>query len=603
MSLITTITYDTPGNFSFDTDKVEFVASKAQLKLIDNPGQIFSQDFSSDTGFTYDSGKAEFVGGVVRQKPVVITDETFFSSPLDNTGDGIRGVGSLTATLVNGAGTVDYNGNKYLDISGAVSGRYVSFDAANAAYAGVGTFRMKVVPQYSGSASGNKHLLHVSGNSNANRINLYHDGGSLKILVSRNNGVTQSLATLGSWSAVAGQEYEFELNVNIPGALTSLYIDGVLLGSTGSSVSFTSTITELHVGASYGSSDFYIRDFQIFDSVQHTSDFSGEVPRVINNFQGSKIDGPNFSYSGVGTVLSVDSGAATETGSPRYIVGLQYWNGSAWVVSDGTYVQANDFATALANFPSFNTGGGGVLPWSIVFADSVTQSSVDDFEVEVTGQIYPTDNPSITVSSGVDLDEMTSFIESSTISGSDNIKYILKLSSVDYYWDGAAWSVSNGTYAESNTAAEVEANKALLTPIVLAGKTLRLVALLHSDDGSTTPLLESVVIDYGFSFYCTTQNKCIVYGCIVDNSGNPVVGASISVDGQDFYYGESLIAVQVSTTTDSMGRWDIQIVETETTGNVVDFTIEYDNDGTTITKTEKGIEVPNQATAQLADLV
>jgi len=103
---------------------------------------------------------------------------------------------------------------------------------------------------------------------------------------------------------------------------------------------------------------------------------------------------------------------------------------------------------------------------------------------------YDVTGPTIETKTGfpytVALDE---FVETSTKPANTEIKYIL--SNDDgvtwYYWDGAMWSVSDETYAQSNTAATVHTN----IPTLPLG-TLKYRAFLYTSDNTVTPQLDNV---------------------------------------------------------------------------------------------------------------
>lgn len=294
----------------------------------------------------------------------------------------------------------------------------------------------------------------------------------------------------------------------------------------------------------------------------------------------------NFKYA-----LSVDSGA------------YQTWDGASWVAWDNTYANASTLSQVNANIPSL-VGTLSTLDIKIITQTGATQGDIDQLDVQYTGQLYPTDNPTVTISSGFNMDELLSFAATFNAAGSDAVKFILKLSGVDYWWNGASWVASNGTYAESTLAADIETNKAALTSVVSAGKTLRLVAVLHSDDGSTTPDITDATMKYSFAFDCNAPIVCVVYGCILDNSGQPVSGAVVTVDGEDYFYDESLVTRDTSVTTGIDGKYEIDVIETTTDSQTVNIKIEYtQKSGQAKTITYEGITIPNQATAKLSDLV
>jgi hypothetical protein len=61
-----TVTYG-ESDFTYDSDYIEY-DDGFKLKLQDNPGQNFTEDFADDTDFTYDSDYVEFSGGQMQQK-------------------------------------------------------------------------------------------------------------------------------------------------------------------------------------------------------------------------------------------------------------------------------------------------------------------------------------------------------------------------------------------------------------------------------------------------------------------------------------------------------------------------------------------------------
>ena len=73
MSYTTNFPFDTPANYTYDSNKIEVTGSVAKLK--NQTGDVdFTEDFADDTGFTYDAAKAEFTGGLVRQKSLAIIE-------------------------------------------------------------------------------------------------------------------------------------------------------------------------------------------------------------------------------------------------------------------------------------------------------------------------------------------------------------------------------------------------------------------------------------------------------------------------------------------------------------------------------------------------
>lgn len=215
---------------------------------------------------------------------------------------------------------------------------------------------------------------------------------------------------------------------------------------------------------------------------------------------------------------------------------------------------------------------------------------------------YDTANPIIQPNTSIVLDILEIFSATENISGSDNIKYILRFSGQDKYHDGSNWVNSDGTYSQSNTSAEITAN--LSTLDLTAGGSLITKIFFHSDAGATTPSIDILSISYSFYNTGTTPNKCVLYGELYDNCGNAVVGATVTVDGDDYFYDTAIIGRGCSTTTASDGKWELDVVETATDSKTVTVTIEYTQLNGRIKKlTYTGLTIPNTATCALSDLV
>jgi hypothetical protein len=134
---------------------------------------------------------------------------------------------------------------------------------------------------------------------------------------------------------------------------------------------------------------------------------------------------------------------------------------------------------------------------------------IDDFEddtvydaekIEYTGTAlalkdlgageYAMDNPVVSLAFSVFVEGINSFSVSQIVTDDYFLRFIL----CGLWFDGLSWVVSDGSYAQSNTADEITANIAAL---VFAEKTeLTVSCFLHSADGLGTPELESLEINY-----------------------------------------------------------------------------------------------------------
>jgi hypothetical protein len=353
--------------------------------------------------------------------------------------------------------------------------------------------------------------------SNTLRIFAYDSTGAL----------IHSAVTIGpSWNPTAGTEYEFELNIDTSVGMIRLFIDGALHGSTtATTYTRTNTATRLSVGASpvvYDNADAEFDDVIVFSTVQHTSGYTPGYTLQENRYLEDLITLPNFSYSGIGSIQDYTAFATTQTGAIRLNVNGQYWDGGAWVASDDSYAQMNSPSDINANIGSLTESD--TVSIKLRTQDSATIQDIDDLTVTYTGQIYPTDNPTVVVDSAivgtVSIGAWNSFTETITAGGSDSVKYTLSDDNgVTYkYWNGAAWVTSSG-FAQSNTGTEVDTNIGSF-PLVTAG--MKIQIFLHSDDGSSTPAIDTLVVNYDDQEYPVDNPTVVVDSAI---TGTVSIGA------------------------------------------------------------------------------
>lgn len=613
MSFSQTINYDTAGSFVHDSSLVEFVGSLARLKKQDYPAQTFSQGYASSAGFTF-AATSEFTGGVVRQKdfrPAGLLAYYAWTAALGGSGlDGNYGTTSVGVAVASGSPAV---AGGFLDLTGASHKAVALANAATYAPVNVATIAFRYKAAYSGAPAAITYLV-ASGDGIANLVNYFalrHEAtGHLFIEVYGSNGV--GIGTLGNkdYGAIAftaGTTYEIVVQLDITSGATKLFIDSVQIGATDTSTGARTAQTSLYVGdepyaANSIGANFSIKQLSFYDQLVAPANCFLLQADV---YSADTIILPTFAYSGVGSIQSWASLAITDVNAPRYILNSRYWNGSSWAASDGTYAEATPAATAideLAMLPLANT-----LAVKLLFAASnSTQQSADAFLMTFVGQIYPTSDPSIVNVSGVDADGLLSFAATLAASGSDGVKFQIVESGDSYYWTGTAWATSDGTYAQANTAAEIEAHRADLD--ISTGVVLKLRAVLHSADGSSTPTLTSAVI--GYDFFAPVPDaptECIVYGFARDILGDteatePTLVVTLA---RSFVYADEFIIMPSvkEFPADDDGRFEASLVETATPGKTYKFQIRYvDAAGKTKTLKLGNATVPNSPSVNLAAL-
>lgn len=557
------------SGFTYDANKIAFAGGKAKLKLISNPSQTFLPVLADSD---FDADLVEYASSVLRQKSQRPAGAVFGAN-YESSINANWANGSLVGTPTNGADVFQgklqlQGGDKSVDYDGQDNVSQLGM---------VGCVRFRVTPNYNGSPVDNQEFITIcnSDNQSFNKIQLFHaTNGAFFLLMNDQDGVNILSNSVAPYVAVAGQTVEMELSWDLNAGKVRFFGEGYLVADIDVSFVRSNDATIFRVGGATGS-EFSIDNLIVFDSVQHTANYTPNETVIPDaDFVESGADLPAFSYSGVGNVVAFSGFSATDTNSPRYTVNGKYWNGSAWVVSDGSYAQANPKATINTNIGTLTAANTAQI--SVVFTDGNTLQSVGAVTLIYTGQIYPTDNPSISPNSALTMDIFSTFAATISASGGDGIKFYLKIGSTPKYWNGTAWVTSNETYAQSNTAAEINTNASSLD--VSAGVSMYVYALLHSNDGSTTPELDSATVEY--SYYApqpTGPALVTVYGYILDEAKEPIEGAVVTANNPTTIFNQGIVMAQgsITATTNELGYFELEISETENCDKKIDWSVKY----------------------------
>ena len=604
MSIAQTYIFDNAPDYTLNNAQIN--VDKAQLTIVDNPNQHFTQDFTSDAGFTYDNTKSEFSGGVVRQKDQTPAD-SIFGANFNSGADANWGEASLTGTLFTSAAIV---GGK---LSLPLVDSHIKYTGSANNPTSEGCIRFRYTHKHAGNPPVAGYLL--SNNGTSQFYLLFNSNGTFRVTI-KNDAGSQAFdfnSSALTWNL--DQVYEIELNWSVSGAFANLYRDTVRVGLK-STVSGTrnTTGTELFVGTySSGVSGLVceIDDLIIFNSVQN-SGATRATGYVVADYRytGSKVDLPAFSYTGIGTIIAVESSSVTETGTPRYTIAGLWYNGAAWVASNLTYAEANTSAEVIANLTSLNVTGATSIPVSVYFTDANTQSNVDNIDIELTGQKYLSPGYVEPVAP-IYIEALDDYDHTAVNTANTQVRVILKLNGVLTWWDGAAWSTSNGLEAESNTAAEVAANATSLN--LTENKNLYVRWLLISTANAETPELSDASVVYNFGGVAVEANKCIIYGYVRNMSGVVLEGVTckFSLNTKSNKYAEAngnvVSTVPVSVLTDVNGYFEIELIRSSEFELPLDYKLEMTIDtSTTITKLGSRpiyFTVPDLETQDITDLI
>lgn len=613
MTLVLNTSYDNPANFTFDSNVIEVDGSGARLVLEYFPQQDFSEDFTDDTGFVYDNTKSEFISGLVRQIDQTPSDMQIAVKYTSNVNVSWSKIGGDTAVL-NGTPTIV---SGQLACSGAQG---VVYETTANLYS-IGTVKFKYTPNYTGSPLQNENMASIEQRSGVgnNRLILTHSpsGDNFRItLTEGNNNPIYTAAAIGSsgLNLQSGTQYEIELNWDSVTGIIRVFIGGNLNGSLSPGPwTFNSETMDLNVGATtniYNSANASFDDVSLFDMVQHTANYTPGYTLLDFIYAENSLTLPIFTYSGPGLLRPAGAPTSTETGTPRYIVQGKYWDGAAWSNSNGSYAQSSSKADIVANIATFPTTGLSTITVILVFGDSNSLSTVDQIDFSVVGQAYDTNNPQIVPNSFTRVDGIESLTVTENVTGADAIKYIIERRSAlggqssYFYWDGAAWATSDQTYAQSNTANEIDTNALSLD--LTNGYYIRLVALLHSEDSFSTPELVSTALTYDFNVVPSVPNRVILYGWLRDAKSNPLVG-TIYIDNVIPFKHSGLVfpKSRVSKDTDANGYFefdgDDKLVETATVAKTYTIQINYTNALSEALIAE--VTIPDQDSVNISDLI
>jgi len=329
MSLTNTINYVTPSNFTLsDSDEIEISGSVLTLKQLT----------------TLQTGELVYIP--------LTTSEEFAAR---------RKTGSAITETEASGGNNSWE-NNYLNFSSTLD--YISIPIDNWAPTSANDYQFDFYykPAGSGNPASALDLLHKKEVSNDNnRLLLTHAAnGTFSVTIWDSAGLYKG-APGASWSPTAGQEYH--IAVAMGPTKQEIFIDGVSFASQSVAVTLAAPADGVINIGSNGSAVSHgsFKQFILWDGVQNTTTFTPAIPRQYSS------DNPNALVNATTTADSLSSfseTAASKTGSDEFKYTIyvnsidKYWDGAAWATSDGTYTQASDDATILANISSLDISSG-----------------------------------------------------------------------------------------------------------------------------------------------------------------------------------------------------------------------------------------------------
>ncbi len=257
----------------------------------------------------------------------------------------------------------------------------------------------------------------------------------------------------------------------------------------------------------------------------------------------------------------------------------------------------NDGTNAVADFDDAQL-------WNAIVDLAIGSISPEDTTYPLTAQEIITAVPFI-------MDTWTAFSDNKTVLNGSLVKHQPLRDSARYFFDtvGAIWKIVDvalDKFLQSNLDTIINTNLPTFPLTIGIGTTIQIASLLKaSDDGYTTPILDTITLKYGRQHKAGAIGICTVIGVVKDKSGLPVVGAEVQFSSKikkSFLLNNVLIGPTVIAITDSEGKWSISLVETASTQNTVNAKIDF-KDGSNEIREFKNLTIPDLPSKDFEDIV
>ncbi len=321
------------------------------------------------------------------------------------------------------------------------------------------------------------------------------------------------------------------------------------------------------------------------------------------------------------SIFATDFGAYAPTAGVEDEIELNYdiTTGNTEVFVNGTQLGGADVSTgtrdssiALLRIGNDVTAAGSpdakfdnFVVFAVVRHTANYTAGADAEEIPATKPGYSTNNPKLVLPGTFQADDLLSFTSDVTVTAPDEIRHILLDDGVRKYFNGSIWLNSDGSYAQSNTGADINTNIGLLD----VGSALTLETFLHSDTGATTPSIISASIGFELEFGEPARPAdCLVFGWIFDQKNLPIGNVEVRVTTPGLYHGShAVLGTGRTTKTDVNGRWELLLMETATLfihPYLFRFKAESDleGDGASVDSTFSDIQVPNTEKVNFKDI-
>lgn len=216
---------------------------------------------------------------------------------------------------------------------------------------------------------------------------------------------------------------------------------------------------------------------------------------------------------------------------------------------------------------------------------------------------YSTDAVKITANDATLMTALAdTFSESSTLNGGQ-IKHTVLFDNKEWYLSGGSLTESNGTFAQSRSASNFNTALASGDLNIMPNGSVNTVTYLRSSDGYTRPIITALTLGYQAYIAPGAIQSCDVVGTVTDGI-NPVNKASVLVESvTPFFVGQRRITVNELIYTESDGSWSLTLPQTASAKAKLRVTYSYTDSRGFKQKHSHFIQVPNQSTAEVDDIV
>ncbi len=503
--------YETAGNYTpSDGAKIEVLGGNARLKA--TGGESSDWPFDTPSNYSYPSSDILVNGGQATLKTQESNNS--FAATYKYIIDGIYGDGDISGTATGGAAISSSELDlKHNDL------RYVSYDATdNADSLQTGCIRFLVRPNYSGTPSTIQvftSIFETSGSlNNLVQIQQQSSGGWLRVVICDPTGSVIVAYSTVAWNPTAGIQYEIELNWDLTTGATRVFLDGVQQGTTQTATGTRDEAKILRVGTNYlatTTSNFTISDLVIFDSVQHTANYTPSSFTPFVTTEPDIIPSTGLAFT---SALTIFTETATKYGNDdiQYQVSVddgvtwKYWTGAAWATITGgqtdTWYYTNESNTAsVVNSKISSLGSSGTFKFRaflhsfdgtdtprllhILVSSPLTYPTTDNLYIDTkdAGQVD---------TSGI-LNFLTTTITNSLPANTD-IKLLLSNDGRSTWlgWNGSAWATVTGSTLRSNATSITDIVAQIASFPVGTNDTLDIRLFLYTLDSSARPTVSNI---------------------------------------------------------------------------------------------------------------